>query len=117
VTELGPAAFVVTRLGGPTTQLALPPTIQKAVLDPTVGVDGAIEAHRRVIAQHGLGTPRLVRTLDDAVAVIDALHSHRNAWRAQQKPPELLDLDIRALLTERNEEVIRAMKRFMPKHK
>jgi hypothetical protein len=117
VTELVPAAFVVTFSGSTPNPLAIPPTIHRTILEGSPGLDAAVEAQRRGIAAHGPAVARPVQSSDQAVAVVDSVRSHINAWRTQQPPAELLDLDLRSLLAGSYEKLHRAVKRSMRGHR
>jgi hypothetical protein len=116
ITELVPTRFVVTQFGASPNELAVPPTVQRTRVEQSLGLDAAIEAHRRGIAALGPASARPVHSRDDAIAVIDSLRSHVSAWRAQRTPAELLDLDLRSMLPERYHELQRLVKRSMPQH-
>jgi hypothetical protein len=113
VSELVPTRFIVTFLGGPTTRLAIPPTVQRTVVEHSRGIDAAIKLHRQGIEASRTDHARAVHSQEEAVATVESLRSHVNTWRSQQDPEELVELDLRSVLPERSDGLARVVKRVM----
>ncbi len=100
VSQLAPLTYITTLRSQSDRRLASPPTLHGAHYGPEVPLGLLLEQHRTRLAQGSGGTPLSIATVSDAHALFDRLRSEVAAWRQEQDPAVLLELDLRSVLGE-----------------
>jgi hypothetical protein len=105
--------YYVTSRGSPEVASASPPTIHRVRCEWSDGMSRQLEIHRAQIPPARADGLTRSATLNDATGVLTRLHSAKAAWRARQPADTLLDLDLRAILGKRYDELAPALKAYI----
>ena len=89
----GDRAFVTARK--PDASLALPPSVQRTVVDAKLPCAELVGGHRALAGDASL---RAVATGEELLAALTAHYEAIVRWRAAQPPDELLDADLQCVL-------------------
>ncbi|HVT40992.1 MAG TPA: hypothetical protein VHE78_18290 [Gemmatimonadaceae bacterium] len=114
--EASSGEFFLTGRGGAGVALAKPPKLFREYVAWSDGLGRALDRHKAATAAATqTGTLRRVDALDDALDLLARLRKSGSDWRSLQDPDVLLELDVRAVLGKRYDElgpqVIRALTR------
>jgi hypothetical protein len=99
--------------GGVDRGTAQPPMIKRALCPWSDGMAKQLEMLRGLVPASQAATLTQVTSLDEATSLLTRLQAAKAKWRAAQPADALLDLDLRAILRERYDELGPKLKAYL----